>query len=332
MSQYPSVPASPTDGTAVNWILDHTMTHSEDYQTTLPLQTIYELNCMTTGQTTADFKAALMEHISQLPAQPSHLPAICYTKFIDRCFPPDHEYVEFDNALRALDYIRDLEMRRKKELEKAMRYKGENDKKIITLRARASKLDMQYAKVLTGIRRYTLMHELSAPEFNKYNCIALLNTLYPINEAAINHHLTAELLAQQRRALWKYIIAVEKNGASVLKTAYEANGGWAAVSATTSSYCRSAVDVIEKAEQCARPTSFGSFVSDSSVEDLADSRPSTGRRNTTDSCESSVFESDGPIRNSKLDKLVKGLRKLSTKKSFYNADWMSSNEDFKARS
>lgn len=176
------------------------------------------------------------------------------------------------------------------------------------------------------------MNELSMNKFNKYNCVALLNTLYPINEADINQHLSAKVLADQRQGLWKYIIAVEKNGPAILDSVLGANGGWESVSDSTHMFCRVAVDIIEKAEQCARPTSFGSFVSDSSVEDLSDSRPSTGRgRSNTDSCEVSVWETEVPGKRSKLEKLVKGLQKLGHKKSFYNADWVSSNEEIKAR-
>lgn len=130
------------------------MTYEEDYQSTLPLGTIYALNCQKPGQTTQDFKTLLMEHLQQLPSQPCTLPANAYTKHILKCFPPVFEGVDFDQALKALDYMKALDMRRKKELTRAIKYRGDHDSKVITLQARSLKLDWLYAKALVGIRRW----------------------------------------------------------------------------------------------------------------------------------------------------------------------------------
>jgi hypothetical protein len=95
-----------------------------------------------------------MEHIQNMPPQPCTLPPIFLTTFIQRCFPQNFEDVDFDQALTALDYLRDLEHRRKKELEKAVRARGQYDSKIVNLRNRSIKLDRTYAVALTGIRRF----------------------------------------------------------------------------------------------------------------------------------------------------------------------------------
>lgn len=304
------------------------MTHQEDYQTTLPLRTIYTLNSQT-QQRPQDFKTMLMEHLAELPAQPCTLPPVFLATFIQKCFPTDIDSADFDQALTALDYIRDLESRRKKELAKAIRFRGESDEKVIRLRARSSKLDLQYAKALVGLRRWTLIHELRNPNFNRSNCIALLNTLYPIDETKINDLLTADTLATQRSGLWKYIVAVHKNGSKVLDSVLDANGGWESVAEAANKYCSDALDLIKMAEDISRPTSYGSFQSDSSVEDLPTRH---GLRRTDSSAEVSVWETETTGKRSKLDKLVRGLQKLGHKKSFYNTSEWSSNEDVKMRS
>lgn len=96
----------------------------------------------------------LMEHMTNLSTQPCTLPPIFLTTFVQKTFPQDFESADFDQALTALDYLRDLEIRRKKELEKAIRARGEHDRKVVTLKARAAKLDLHYAKALVGIRRW----------------------------------------------------------------------------------------------------------------------------------------------------------------------------------
>jgi hypothetical protein len=95
-----------------------------------------------------------MKLLSDLPAQPCTLPPIFLTSFIKKCFPADFTSVDFDQALTALDYLRDLDMRRKNEVEKATKAKGQYDTKIKQMQNRLQKLDLLYAKALVGIRRF----------------------------------------------------------------------------------------------------------------------------------------------------------------------------------
>lgn len=313
--QSSSAPQSPTEGSAMNWILDHVQSNPDPYQTTLPLRTIYALNCQTASVTT--FQLALMEHLQNIPAQPSTLPPIFLTTFIQKCFPQTFQDVDFDQALTALDYLRDLEHRRMKELEKAMRAKGEFDSKIINLRTRSHKLDRTYAVALTGIRRFTLVHELSGSQFNKCNAVALLNTLYPIEEEDINQSLTSSVLSQQRQALWKYIVAVEKSGPGKLDSVRN-QGDWEKVSNQVQDYCHRSLVIIQLSEELSRPESFGSYHSDSSVDMPTSPKQSTGRRDSGHDSSESEFE--GPAKKSTLEKIVRGLAKLSTKRS-HHGDW-----------
>ena len=73
---------------------------------------------------TDHFKSCLMEHISYLPSQPFSLPPYFITSFVRRCFTEDLCLVDFTQALTALDYLKDLETRRKKELSAVLRRLG----------------------------------------------------------------------------------------------------------------------------------------------------------------------------------------------------------------
>ena len=72
----------------------------------------------------AQLKAHLMSRIAQLPSQPCSLPASFVTSFVRRCFPPELEEVDFSQALTALDYLKDLESRRRKEVLAALKRLG----------------------------------------------------------------------------------------------------------------------------------------------------------------------------------------------------------------
>jgi hypothetical protein len=69
-------------------------------------------------------KAHLMSRIAQLPNQPCSLPPSFVTSFVRRCFPPELEEVDFPQALTALDYLKDLETRRRKEVLAALKRLG----------------------------------------------------------------------------------------------------------------------------------------------------------------------------------------------------------------
>lgn len=50
-----------------------------------------------------------------MPSQPCSLPPIFINSFVRRCFPPELELVDFSQALTGLDYLKDLETRRRRE-------------------------------------------------------------------------------------------------------------------------------------------------------------------------------------------------------------------------
>ena len=55
-----------------------------------------------------------------MPNQPTSLPPSFITSFARKCFTSDLSDVDFAQALTALDYIRDLELRRRREMQAAL--------------------------------------------------------------------------------------------------------------------------------------------------------------------------------------------------------------------
>lgn len=72
----------------------------------------------------ARLKAHLMAQIAQLPSQPCSLPPAFVISFVRRCFPASLEEVDFPQSLTALDYLKDLENRRRKEVRSAFERLG----------------------------------------------------------------------------------------------------------------------------------------------------------------------------------------------------------------
>jgi hypothetical protein len=75
---------------------------------------------MSTATAAAQLRANLMSHVAQLPAQPSSLPPSFVTSFVRRCFAKDLDQVDFPQALTAMDYLKDLEVRRRREVVAAL--------------------------------------------------------------------------------------------------------------------------------------------------------------------------------------------------------------------
>lgn len=137
---------SSSTGSSYQLILDHILTCPGSYE--IPLRTMYTLNCApragglpartrtpsssssnsptsTQGpwhdsSTTQAFQESLMHQIAQLPNQPTSLPPSFITSFVFRCFPSELVMVDFPQGLTGLDYLKDLETRRRREVAAAM--------------------------------------------------------------------------------------------------------------------------------------------------------------------------------------------------------------------
>jgi hypothetical protein len=116
----------------------------------------------------------------------------------------------------------------------------------------------------------TLINELSLIPFNKANCIAMLNTVYPppnIQFVQPTHQLTPAILSAQRNGFFRYITAVEKNGTPVLKSLISQGqrpgeeSGWSSVRETMDKYLRMANGIIDECYEITGKDSVQSPVS-----------------------------------------------------------------------
>ena len=128
--------SSSSSGTAYMLIFEHVLSYPGTYE--IPLRSMYHINSQSRSQTsrpttptqtspiqsqfpstakmaTAQFQSSLVNQITSMPSQPCSLPPVFITTFVRRCFPPELVMVDFPQALTALDYLKDLETRRRRE-------------------------------------------------------------------------------------------------------------------------------------------------------------------------------------------------------------------------
>ena len=94
---------------------------------------------------------------------------------------------------------------------------------------------------------------MSLQPFNKSNCLAMLNTLYPpVNAIQPTAQLTKEVLATQRNGFFRYIQNVERAGPALLRAlidqgkAPDHETGWTNVRDTVDRYLRAANAIIDE--------------------------------------------------------------------------------------
>ncbi|KAK6431081.1 hypothetical protein LTR95_012756 [Oleoguttula sp. CCFEE 5521] len=235
-------------GSSYQHILDHALNYGSSYQ--MPLRSMYTLNCAPRAQplpsyqgssssnspttpitpsgwqdpsATQLFNEHLMAQMSNLPAQPTSLPPSFITSFVGKCFPVELVCVDFPQALTGLDYLKDLEHRRRREVQFAMsrldidRAAPPTDLELQTkypgvarwlrgIDEKERKVETLYTQLYIGIRRWVLINELSLVPYNKHNCVAMLNTLYPpMGTTPPTSKLTHAALKSQRDGFFKYI-------------------------------------------------------------------------------------------------------------------------------
>ncbi|KAK5151233.1 hypothetical protein LTS14_009403 [Recurvomyces mirabilis] len=288
--------ASSASGSSYQLILDHILTYPATYE--IPLRTMYTLNCAPRAQpmhsrtatpssagsspvvsqnpwhdhqTTQNFTESLMAQISQLPNQPSSLPPSFITSFVRKCFPSDLVCVDFPQALTGLDYLKDLESRRRREVAAAMsrlaidrttlemdgdslsdRYPGVKQW-VTDINEKERKVEALYTQVYVALRRWILVNEMALLPFSKHNCMAMLNTLYPpVTSTQPTSKLTPAVMQAQRQGFFKYILNVEQRGPHILNTLMDQGklpgeqNGWAAVTRTISMYLQLANSIISE--------------------------------------------------------------------------------------
>ena len=188
-------------------ILDHVMSYPGTYD--IPLRTMYTLNCSPraqpfprsttpssnssspitahfpvtaeTQQAAIQFTTSLLAQLNQLPSQPASLPPSFVTAFVRRCFTPQLELVDFPQALTALDYLKDLEMRRRRDLSDTLSKLNidkltlqpsdaakdwcDRDTRIAdwvsSILTKDKKIDALYTQCYIGLRRWVSLADLS---------------------------------------------------------------------------------------------------------------------------------------------------------------------------
>ncbi|PNS14290.1 hypothetical protein CAC42_6803 [Sphaceloma murrayae] len=269
-------------------ILEHILTYPGTYE--LPLRTMYALNSapralpprpktpagMPTlpqgpGEAAQKLTTSLMAEISQMPNQPTSLPVAFITTFVRKCFASELSLVDFPQALTGLDYLKDLENRRIREMhdvlvrininlenvdhaEDMLRDHPDALEWFRSLEERTQQVEALYTKLYVALRRWILINEMSLEPFNKNSCLAMLNTVYPPMAKAPTTQLTPSVLAAQRDQFFKYILVVEKRGPSCLanlialgKRSGEENG-WLAARQVLDKYLMTANSMIDECQ------------------------------------------------------------------------------------
>ncbi|KAH7081719.1 hypothetical protein BKA63DRAFT_217025 [Paraphoma chrysanthemicola] len=303
--------------TSMSYILEHVLQYPGSYE--IPLRTMYTLNCVPrsqplpkdlsrtqtptgssanaspitgqmawTGTETAamSFTSQLMTHLNSLPTQPSSLPPTFIVNFVNRCFHPTLQLVDFPQALTALDYLRDLETRRRKEMMAAFErvhihgesYDSDMENMaekfpgialwVRNVEGKNKKAESYYAQLWLGLRRWIMINELSMQPFNKLNCMGMLNTLLPPmhNQTKLpSPLLNVQTLKDERDGFFDYIRLVQKNGPEVLKPVMTMNRspddetGWPAVQKVVDKYTKVAKQMIDDCLATAGPESFDRY-------------------------------------------------------------------------
>ncbi|KAJ5808072.1 hypothetical protein N7474_009341 [Penicillium riverlandense] len=236
------------NGSSLTWIFDHCLRYPGSYE--IPLRAMYDLNChpaqqpgtrspesaFTPRNSTSTKSSRSSQDASVDPA--ADLRAHFITSFLRRCFTKELESVDFPQVLTALDYLKDFESRRRKEVAAALQRlnikpedvedpnRSELARKypgvlswIEAINVKGKTVETLYTQIYLGIRRWTLINEMLLPDYNKANCIAMLNTLFPPMTDSMptpTSQLTHQILKSQRDGFFRYITARDTQGKQVL--------------------------------------------------------------------------------------------------------------------
>lgn len=198
---------------------------------------------------------------------------------------------------------------------------------------------------------------LSEP-YNKFNCVVLLNTLFPPVTAATippTTHLTVQVLKSVRDGFWRTINSVETNGKQILERQMmqgaregEANN-WPVVRESLDKYLRLVNEIIDECAMVCGPASLGehedathrshkgrkvdSGISFGSAEKLPSSSGSGSAHATEDLMDKPLPPSPtGRKGGSTLERLARELRKLGDSGRTKNLKKMKSTATLDTRS
>lgn len=177
---------------------------------------------------------------------------------------------------------------------------------------------------------------MSMVPFNKANCIAMLNTLYPpTTTSQPTPQLTSMILASQRNGFFRYIQGVEKNGKGILSNLQNQGrrpgeeNGWIATRDAVDRYLRAANAVIEECQEITGVDSLDSESedpyrkgkrADSGISFLTGGRPSTSSSGSSKTKEKPLPEPPTPRRGgSTLERIAKEIRKMKSRSEVKDA-------------
>jgi hypothetical protein len=292
------------------YVLEHVLQYPGSYD--IPLKTMYELNRVDrahhmpkavsrSGSTSPvngqfawnspeaasmSFTSSLASQLKALPTRTSALPPNFIVNFVTRTFMPEPSEVDWSQALTALDYLKDLESRRRREMggtfeslnvyrdtwEADMARVAETAPGIAlwinNLEGKNRKAESYYAQIWLGLRRWIMINHLSDDEFNKLNCISYLNTLFPPVHGEMklpSRFLDHETLREERRVFFDMISQVQRRGPEVLlplinrdKRPEDATG-WPSVQRVVEKYLRLAQSMIQDCISTNGPESFDRY-------------------------------------------------------------------------
>lgn len=247
----------------------------------LPLRTMYILNCASRGhplpsnaknlESVPEFTSILQTEMSQLPLQRTSLPYVFVRKFVKETFCQEElGRVNFSQALTALDYLKDIEMRRQNTVQdmwqrvdietwESIEEKVSRDEAIIklfnVLNRKEKYLGELYAWLYVHLRQWILVHEIKNQPFDKHNCMGMLNTLWPPIPSSIPDGISNDIVQSQRKDFFKTINSIPGKGMAdidrlIVEHAKEGEpNGWPCTAHMMNKYMQKADEVIELAEQ-----------------------------------------------------------------------------------
>ncbi|KAJ5130573.1 uncharacterized protein N7515_006612 [Penicillium bovifimosum] len=344
------------DGSGLTWIFDHCLRYADCYE--ISLRAAYELNSQpvhnamggstmprtsslfsarnsvwsknsrnskascssdaSSHDTNAEFRACLTRTVSELPSQPCTLPPSFIISFVRRCFCLDLAYVDFAQALTALDYIRDLQNRWKKETQAAFNRLNVGPADVRDpesselardypnvlewykeLSSKARTIDFIYTQIYVGLRRWVLVNEMMLEPFNKANCLALLNTLFPPihpGSTAPTQQCSIAALQAHRDTFFSLITNFEADP-SILEPIMAQGArpgeenGWPALHEAIERYMTAVLETIDECTLVTEPCQIGS----SGVQRRIDSGISFTSRPSGPSFEEAEKEDEKPL-------------------------------------
>ncbi|KAJ9649039.1 hypothetical protein H2199_000952 [Coniosporium tulheliwenetii] len=273
------------------------------------------------------------------PSHPSSLPPNFVTNFVRRVFNPEITKVNFPQALTALDYLKDLETRRRREVAAALQRLGVESGTLSseadgTLRKctgiaswvneaeeKEKTVDALYTQLYIGLRRWP-------PQLPSY----AKHALSPRHLIPTHNEALPTILSSQREGFFRYVQGVEKRGPKILENLMQQGksegdlNGWTVVAQTLDAYLRLANTIIT---ECATITDANDLATseeaskrkgrkvDSGVSFNSDKRPSTAGSSGSGNSERSINKPLPPPptrteipRNKSSGSFMQKLRKM----------------------